>query len=91
MANTVCTICRDPKTPNLEIKFSDQQITTKEICEELEIQPAQWYRHINYHLMPQVYDQLATNREVLAAKIVDQVDEGISQLDRLIKNVKRAE
>ena len=89
--NRVCTICRDPKTPKLEIAFSDHTITTKEICETLEVQPNQWYKHINYHLMPQVYDTLATNREVLAAKIVDQVDKTIEALDRLEKNVKRAE
>ncbi len=90
-SNLVCTICRDPKTPALEIAFSDHTIATKDICEELEIKPNQWYKHINYHLKPQVLDALATNREVLAAKMVDQVNEGMEQLDRLLKNVKRAE
>lgn len=91
MGNRVCSICRDPKTPELEIKFADELITTKEICDILEIKPNQWYTHINYHLMPQVYETLASNREILAAKIVDKVGEGIEQLDRLKNNVKRAE
>lgn len=91
MSNQVCTICRDPKTPDLEIAFSEHTLATKDICEQLEITSSQWYSHINYHLMPQVYEALSTNREVLAAKIVDKVQESIEQLDRLKKNVKRAE
>lgn len=89
--NRVCTICADPKTSELEVKFAEHKISTKEICDILEIKSHRWYQHINYHLKPQVFQALATNKEVLAAKIVDQVNEGIAQLDRLLQNVKRAE
>ena len=64
-------------------------INNKEAANRIGIALQTWYTHLRHHVKPEVESAIAPNVDVLAKSIVDKVEEGTGQFDRLLANVNR--
>lgn len=83
-----CAICKDPRTPELELKFVNKKITGQEVIDVLNekgnnlgINRNTWYTHVKFHLKPDVAAVLSDNAHAIANLVVDKTEILIKTLD----------